>query len=98
MDKFIFILHVFLSVCIIMIVLIQKGKGAEAGTSMGNISDNLFGTNNSNVFLVRLTFFLLFLFIMSSLILNKEISLNKKTVDFNIDLYTKKIDYENLNK
>jgi preprotein translocase subunit SecG len=99
MDKFIFIIHIFLSICIIVIVLFQRGKGSEAGAAMGgSISDNLFGAHGTNTFFSRLTFFLLFLFIISSLILSKEIILNKKSVDFNIDTYVQKINYEKLDK
>lgn len=99
MDKFIFVIHIVLSICIIAIVLLQKGKGSEAGAAMGgNVSDNLFSANSSNTFFSKLTFFLLFLFIMSSLILSKEIFLNKKNIDFNIDTYIKKINYENISK
>ena len=94
-----FILHVVLSICIIFIVLIQKGKGSDAGASMGgNINDNLFYFTSSGTLLSRLTFFLLFLFILSSLFLSKEIFLNKKNIDFNIDSYIEKIDYEKLDK
>ena len=97
MDKFIFVLHIVLSICIIVMVLIQKGKGSEAGASGGNISDNLFSVNSSNNFFSKLTFFFLFLFIMSSLILSKEIFLNKKNINFNIDNYIQKINYEDFN-
>ncbi|QQG46903.1 MAG: preprotein translocase subunit SecG [Candidatus Azosocius agrarius] len=97
MDKFMLIIHIILSICIIIITLIQKGKGSEAGVVGGSMSDNLFGGYGSSTFLSRCTFFLLFLFIMSSLILNKEISFNKKNINFNIDSYIKKIDYENIN-
>lgn len=99
MDKLIFIIHIFLAVCLIVVVFLQKGKGSEAGAAFGNnMSDNLFSARGSNNLLFRMTFFLLLLFIISSLILSKEIFLNKKNVNFNIDTYVKQIDYEILNK
>lgn len=99
MDKFIFIIHIFLAICLIVVVFLQKGKGSEAGATFGSgMSDNLFSVRGSNNLLFRITFLLLLLFIISSLILSKEIFLNKKNINFNIDTYVKQIDYEDLNK
>ncbi len=56
MESVVLIIHVLLAVAIIALVLLQQGKGAEAGASFGGgASQTVFGSQGSKSFLGRLT-------------------------------------------
>lgn len=56
METVIIIIHVIVAVAIIALVLLQQGKGAEAGASFGGgASQTVFGSSGSASFLVKLT-------------------------------------------
>ena len=60
--------HVFLAVGIIALVLLQRGKGAEAGAAFGaGASGTVFGSKGSSSFLSRTTAVLATLFFITSL-------------------------------
>ncbi len=60
--------HVFLAVGIIALVLLQRGKGAEAGAAFGaGASGTVFGAKGSASFLSRTTAVLATLFFLTSL-------------------------------
>lgn len=60
--------HVLLSVALIVLILIQRGKGAEAGAAFGaGASGTVFGSAGSGSFLTRLTGVLATLFFATSL-------------------------------
>jgi len=60
--------HVFLAVGIIALVLLQRGKGAEAGAAFGaGASGTVFGSKGSASFLSRTTAALATLFFLTSL-------------------------------
>jgi len=60
--------HVLLSVALITLILIQRGKGAEAGAAFGSgASGTVFGSAGSGSFLTRLTGVLATLFFATSL-------------------------------
>ena len=60
--------HVLLSVSLIALILIQRGKGAEAGAAFGaGASGTVFGASGSGSFLTRLTGVLATLFFATSL-------------------------------
>jgi len=62
--------HVFVAVAIIGLVLLQRGKGAEAGTGFGSgASGTVFGARGSANFLSRATGVLATLFFVTSLTL-----------------------------
>ena len=62
------IVHVFLAVAIIALVLLQRGKGAEAGAAFGaGASGTVFGSKGSASFLSRTTAALATLFFITSL-------------------------------
>src|SRR6185503_18944288 len=62
------VLQVFSSVAIIGLVLLQRGKGAEAGTGFGaGASGTVFGARGSANFLSRSTGVLAALFFITSL-------------------------------
>ncbi len=64
----ILIFHVFLAVGLIVLILIQRGKGAEAGAAFGaGASGTVFGARGSASFLTRATAALATLFFATSL-------------------------------
>src|SRR3972149_1251338 len=54
MDVFLTIGHVIVCVFLILIVLLQAGKGAGIGVAFGGASSTLFGSRNAGNFLSRL--------------------------------------------
>ncbi|MFU8895979.1 MAG: preprotein translocase subunit SecG [Gammaproteobacteria bacterium] len=60
--------HVFLAVAIIALVLLQKGKGADAGAAFGaGASGTVFGSRGTTSFLSRTTAVLATMFFLTSL-------------------------------
>jgi len=56
METLVLIVHVLLAAGIIALVLLQQGKGAEAGASFGaGASQTVFGSSGSTSFLARIT-------------------------------------------
>ena len=56
MESIIVTVHIVLAVIIIGLILIQQGKGAEAGASFGGgASQTVFGSQGSTSFLTRST-------------------------------------------
>lgn len=65
------ILHMFLAVGIVGLVLLQRGKGADAGAGFGaGASGTVFGARGSASFLSRTTAILAALFFVTSLTLS----------------------------
>ena len=68
MINFITILHVIFATFIISLILIQHGKGADAGAAFGNgASASVFGAKGSGSFLTRLTTIFALFFAITSL-------------------------------
>lgn len=62
------VIHVILSLSIIGLVLLQRGKGAEAGAALGGgASGSVFGSQGASNFLSRTTAILATSFFVSSL-------------------------------
>ena len=65
-----FVLQVIVAVALIGFVLIQHGKGADAGAAFGSgSSSTVFGSQGSGSFLTKVTTFLVILFLANSLLL-----------------------------
>ncbi len=65
-----FVLQVIVAVALIGFVLIQHGKGADAGAAFGSgSSSTVFGSQGSTSFLTKLTAFLAVIFLANSLLL-----------------------------
>lgn len=70
MQSLTLVVHVALAIAVIGLVLIQHGKGADAGAAFGSgASSTVFGARGSASFLTRLTTILAALFFVTSLIL-----------------------------
>ncbi len=63
------ILHVIVSVGLILVVLLQTGKGAEVGAVFGGSSSTIFGSSGAGNFLTRLTTGMAIVFMITSLTL-----------------------------
>jgi preprotein translocase subunit SecG len=63
------IVHVLVSVGLILVVLLQTGKGAEVGAVFGGSSSTIFGSSGAGNFLTRLTTGMAIVFMMTSLAL-----------------------------
>lgn len=69
-ENLVLLIHVLLAVGVIGFVLIQRGKGAEAGASFGGgASQTVFGSAGSGNFLTRMTAILVAGFFATSLAL-----------------------------
>lgn len=63
------IVHVIVSVGLILVVLLQTGKGAEVGAVFGGSSATIFGSSGAGNFLTRLTTGMAIVFMVTSLTL-----------------------------
>lgn len=70
MHAFLLVVHVLLSISLIVLILLQQGKGADAGAAFGSgASSTVFGSQGSASFLSRTTAILATLFFAVSLAL-----------------------------
>jgi preprotein translocase subunit SecG len=70
MQKIVLIAHTFIALAIIALVLLQRGKGADAGAAFGSgASGTVFGARGSSNFFSRTTAILATIFFASSLTL-----------------------------
>ncbi|GMG86390.1 preprotein translocase subunit SecG [Biformimicrobium ophioploci] len=67
MEKIILVFHVLTAISIIGLILLQQGKGAEAGASFGaGASQTVFGSQGGGNFFSRLTAILATVFFVTS--------------------------------
>lgn len=70
MQKVVLVAHTFIAIMIIVLVLLQRGKGADAGAAFGaGASGTVFGSRGSSNFFSRATAILATAFFASSLAL-----------------------------
>lgn len=70
MQNIVLVLHVIIAVSLVALVLLQQGKGADAGAAFGaGASGTVFGSKGSSSFLTRTTGVLAALFFTTSLTL-----------------------------
>ena len=63
------IVHILVCFALVLIVLLQAGKGAEMGAAFGGASQTLFGSSGAMGFLTKLTTVAAVLFMITSLVL-----------------------------
>jgi preprotein translocase subunit SecG len=86
METLIIVLHVLAAICVIVLVLIQQGKGADMGASFGaGASQTLFGSRGSSNVLTRSTAILAAIFFATSLGLS-VVAKNRHDNAVNIDM------------
>ena len=70
MTHVLIIIHVVVSIALILIVLLQTGKGADMGAAFGGgSSQTLFGSTGASTFLSKLTTIAAVVFMLTSLAL-----------------------------
>ena len=92
MDIILLVLHVFLSLGIISLVLLQKGSGASAGAAFGGGggggAGSIFGASGSSNFLSKATAMFATAFFINSMVLAYLASNRDVTVDSVMDALT----------
>jgi len=61
------LLHVVVCIALVMIVLLQKGKGASMGAAFGGSSQTVFGSTGATPFLSKVTVAAAVIFMLTSL-------------------------------
>ena len=69
MFVFITVVHIIICVVLIMVVLLQTGKGAEMGAAFGGATQTVFGSSGPAGFLSKLTTAVAVLFMITTLTL-----------------------------
>lgn len=69
MISIILSLHILVAFALVIIVLLQTGKGASMGAAFGGASQTLFGPRGATTFLHKLTTIAAILFMVTSLAL-----------------------------
>ena len=69
MYELILILHILVCATLVIVILIQAGKGAGLGIMGGGTSENLFSAPSGSLFLRKLTAGLAIAFICTTLLL-----------------------------
>ena len=68
MSIFLIVIHVIVCIALIMIVLLQTGKGADMGAAFGGgSSQTLFGSTGAGTFMTKLTTIAAVIFMVTSL-------------------------------
>ena len=88
--------HVLIAIIIVVLVLLQKGKGADMGSAFGaGASGTLFGAKGSANFLSRTTAVLATIFFITSLTLaylNKGTTISESVLDKIDNSLTEKVE------
>ncbi|MBN7770672.1 preprotein translocase subunit SecG [Marinobacter daepoensis] len=67
LETLVVVVHVVIAVALVGLVLIQQGKGADAGAAFGGgASQTVFGSQGSGSFLTRMTTFMAVIFFVTS--------------------------------
>jgi len=69
-ETFIIVLHIFVALFLIVVVLLQAGKGASIGAAFGGSSQTVFGSRGPASFLGKITTIAAALFMITSLTLS----------------------------
>ena len=70
MTTAISIVHIFAAIALVLIVLLQTGRGSEIGAAFGSgASQTLFGSSGTSGFMTRVTTVAVIVFMATSLIL-----------------------------
>ncbi len=69
MANILLVIHVLTAVAIVVLVLLQQGRGADMGAAFGGGSQTLFGARGSATFLSKITTWLAAVFFFTSMAL-----------------------------
>ena len=70
MQIFITVIHVTVCIVLILVVLLQAGKGASMGAAFGGSSQTIFGSSGPGTFLSKMTSAIALIFMLTSLFLS----------------------------
>ena len=76
----IIVVHILVCVSLILIVLLQAGKGADMGAAFGGASQTIFGSAGAMGFLSKLTTVAAVVFMITSLLLTYSSTRRASTV------------------
>jgi preprotein translocase subunit SecG len=80
MQTLVTVIHVFTCILLVLVVLIQSGKGAEISTSFGGSSQTVFGSSGGANFFTRFTSSAAAVFMVTSLALTLMGGRSKKSL------------------
>lgn len=63
------VVHVFACIAMVLVVLLQSGKGADMGAAFGGSSQTIFGSSGPGTFLGKMTTGIAVVFMLTSLFL-----------------------------
>jgi preprotein translocase subunit SecG len=69
MQTVLVVIHLIICIALILIVLLQTGKGSEIGAVFGSSSQTLFGSTGGSTFFGKLTAGVAIVFMITSLVL-----------------------------
>lgn len=69
MSGFILFIHFFVCIFMIIVILLQAGKGANIGATFGGSSQNVFGARGAATFLSKITTIAAVIFLTTSIYL-----------------------------
>ena len=69
MKLIIILVHISVCVALILIVLLQRGKGSDMGAAFGGSSQAIFGSRGATTFLHKITAAIAIIFMLTSLLL-----------------------------
>ena len=96
MENFILVFHFLIAVVLIVLILLQQGKGAEAGASFGSgASQTVFGSSGSWNFFSRMTAILSTIFFVTSVSL-AVMAKNKTVIDTDLLPVLESIPFESV--
>jgi preprotein translocase subunit SecG len=70
LQVFVTILHVLVCIILVLVVLLQAGKGANMGAVFGGASQTVFGSSGPGTFLGKMTTAVAIIFMLTSLTLS----------------------------
>lgn len=70
MQVFVTIIHVLVCFILVLVVLLQAGKGANMGAVFGGSSQTIFGSSGPGTFLGKMTTAVAIIFMVTSLMLS----------------------------
>jgi preprotein translocase subunit SecG len=79
MQVIIVLLHIVVCFALILIVLLQKGKGADMGSAFGGSSQTVFGGAGASSFLTKMTTAAAIIFMITCLLLAFMLGKGKQT-------------------
>jgi preprotein translocase subunit SecG len=83
MYTWIVLLHTIIAIAIVLVVLLQVGKGSGMGAAFGGSSESFFGSSGPSNFLEKATIVAGIIFLVTSITLTYLSSESRKNILFN---------------